>query len=326
MTRSPVCTSWARPSASRTSAPCRPSPHLGLADAVEFTGSVTDEELIAYYQGCDAFVCLSSHEGFCYRSSKPCPTIYRSSPGSAPRPRRPYEGRHGPSRQEAGPRSGAAIDRVVRDDRLRQALSDGATERLASYSLHQTSDVFIRAVEAGGRDAANPNRPRTGATSGRFELCRSCTHRDGDRRAPSPGVGGPVDLPRHDLETMFLVFGPEGPRRNVRMHQPLTVATALRLLFPTTPPDELTALAARWEARRRCGARRTSGSCSAPWTTTGLRHRSRCTSAARTSSSSRDWITLALDRHDLPSVDRSSMGSAMTHGLPMSPPTTVGRG
>ena len=38
---------------------------LGLADAVEFAGSVSHEELIAYYDECDVFLCLSNHEGFC---------------------------------------------------------------------------------------------------------------------------------------------------------------------------------------------------------------------------------------------------------------------
>ena len=33
--------------------------------SVEFAGSVTHEELIAYYDAADAFVCLSNHEGFC---------------------------------------------------------------------------------------------------------------------------------------------------------------------------------------------------------------------------------------------------------------------
>ena len=38
---------------------------LGLADAVELAGSVSHEELIAYYERCDVFLCLSNHEGFC---------------------------------------------------------------------------------------------------------------------------------------------------------------------------------------------------------------------------------------------------------------------
>ena len=38
---------------------------LGLADAVEFTGSVSDGELAAHYRAADVFVCVSEHEGFC---------------------------------------------------------------------------------------------------------------------------------------------------------------------------------------------------------------------------------------------------------------------
>ena len=38
---------------------------LGLADVVEFPGSVPVGTLAAYYETADAFVCLSNHEGFC---------------------------------------------------------------------------------------------------------------------------------------------------------------------------------------------------------------------------------------------------------------------
>ena len=38
---------------------------LGLADAVEFPGSVPVGTLAAYYATADVFVCLSDHEGFC---------------------------------------------------------------------------------------------------------------------------------------------------------------------------------------------------------------------------------------------------------------------
>lgn len=38
---------------------------LGLGDAVDFPGSVTDEELAVAYASADVFVCLSDHEGFC---------------------------------------------------------------------------------------------------------------------------------------------------------------------------------------------------------------------------------------------------------------------
>lgn len=38
---------------------------LGLRDAVDMPGSVSTNELVAYYDLSDVFVCLSDHEGFC---------------------------------------------------------------------------------------------------------------------------------------------------------------------------------------------------------------------------------------------------------------------
>lgn len=38
---------------------------LRLKEAVEFVGSVADSELRAFYEGCDAYLCMSEHEGFC---------------------------------------------------------------------------------------------------------------------------------------------------------------------------------------------------------------------------------------------------------------------
>lgn len=37
----------------------------GLDDAVTFTGAVADEELRSFYEGADAYLCMSEHEGFC---------------------------------------------------------------------------------------------------------------------------------------------------------------------------------------------------------------------------------------------------------------------
>jgi L-malate glycosyltransferase len=38
---------------------------LGLPPHVHFTGQVSDEELVAYYDAADLFLCASEHEGFC---------------------------------------------------------------------------------------------------------------------------------------------------------------------------------------------------------------------------------------------------------------------
>jgi glycosyltransferase involved in cell wall biosynthesis len=121
---------------------------LGLADAVEFAGSVSHEELIAYYANADAFVCLSNHEGFCvplleamfhrvpivsYRFTAVPETVATA-------------GLVLPDKQPA--RVAAAIDRVVRDADLRAALAVAAGERVASFALPRVRDEFASALEA----------------------------------------------------------------------------------------------------------------------------------------------------------------------------------
>jgi L-malate glycosyltransferase len=38
---------------------------LRLKDAVEFVGSVSDDELKGFFEGSDVYICMSEHEGFC---------------------------------------------------------------------------------------------------------------------------------------------------------------------------------------------------------------------------------------------------------------------
>jgi glycosyltransferase involved in cell wall biosynthesis len=121
---------------------------LGLADAVEFAGSVSHEELIAYYGAADAFVCLSNHEGFCvplleamyhrvpivsYRFTAVPETVATAGLVLA-------------DKQPA--RVAAAIARVVDDRALRDALAVAAAERVAAFALPRVGDEFISALEA----------------------------------------------------------------------------------------------------------------------------------------------------------------------------------
>jgi glycosyltransferase involved in cell wall biosynthesis len=120
---------------------------LGLADAVEFAGSVTHEELIAYYANADAFVCLSNHEGFCvplleamfhrvpivsYRFTAVPETVATA-------------GLVLPDKQPV--RVAAAVDRVVHDPQLRATLAAAAAERVASFALPRVRDEFASALE-----------------------------------------------------------------------------------------------------------------------------------------------------------------------------------
>lgn len=38
---------------------------LGIGSAIEFTGCLSDEGVRAMYEACDAYICMSEHEGFC---------------------------------------------------------------------------------------------------------------------------------------------------------------------------------------------------------------------------------------------------------------------
>jgi glycosyltransferase involved in cell wall biosynthesis len=38
---------------------------LSVYDFINFTGPLTDEEILALYQNCSAYLCMSAHEGFC---------------------------------------------------------------------------------------------------------------------------------------------------------------------------------------------------------------------------------------------------------------------
>ena len=121
---------------------------LGLLDAVEIAGSVTHEELIAYYAGADAFVCLSNHEGFCVPLLE---AMYHRLPIVAHTTTAVPETVQGaglilPNKEPA--RVAAAINRVVTDATLRSALARAASERVETFALPRVRDGFASALEA----------------------------------------------------------------------------------------------------------------------------------------------------------------------------------
>ncbi len=121
---------------------------LGLGHAVEIAGSVSHEELIAYYGAADAFVCLSNHEGFCVPLIE---AMYHRLPIVAYTNTAVPETVRGAGlvlpNKEPG-RVAAAVDRVVRDRVLRATLAEAATERVAAFALPRVRDGFASAIEA----------------------------------------------------------------------------------------------------------------------------------------------------------------------------------
>lgn len=121
---------------------------LGLGHAVDFAGSVSHEELIAYYGAADAFVCLSNHEGFCVPLLE---AMYHRLPIVAYDNTAVPETVHGaglvlPNKEAV--RVAAALDRVVHDASLRATLAEAATERVAEFALPRVRDGFASAIEA----------------------------------------------------------------------------------------------------------------------------------------------------------------------------------
>ncbi|MGD0311500.1 MAG: glycosyltransferase family 4 protein [Acidimicrobiales bacterium] len=120
---------------------------LDLAGAVDIAGSVTHEELIAYYAASDVFVCLSNHEGFCVPLLE---SMYHRLPivafanTAVPETVR-SAGLVLPDKQPV--RVAAAIDRVVSDPELRSVLALAASERVATFELTRVQAGFVSAIE-----------------------------------------------------------------------------------------------------------------------------------------------------------------------------------
>lgn len=120
---------------------------LGLADAVDFAGSVSHGELIAYYQAADVFLCLSDHEGFCVPVLE---AMHHGLPVVAHDNTAVPETLGGaglvlPDKEPA--RVAAAVDRVVRDEQLRRTLAEAAAARVSTFALPRAREVFAAALE-----------------------------------------------------------------------------------------------------------------------------------------------------------------------------------
>ena len=125
---------------------------IGLGDAVNIAGSVSVEELAAYYAAADVFVCCSDHEGFCVPVIE---AMHRGVPVVAYATAALPETVRGAGVlvPEKDPNLvAAAVRTVVVDPALRAALVATAHERAASFSLDVARQTFRdelgRALEA----------------------------------------------------------------------------------------------------------------------------------------------------------------------------------
>jgi glycosyltransferase involved in cell wall biosynthesis len=119
---------------------------LDLTEAVSVVGSVSPEELEAYYRAADVFVCASDHEGFCVpiveAMAHDLPVV---AYGAAAVPE--TVGDAGLLLASKDPLEfAAAVHRVMDDERLRQVFSRAAVGRVASFSLDRSRARFVELV------------------------------------------------------------------------------------------------------------------------------------------------------------------------------------
>ena len=121
---------------------------LQLDDAVELIGGVSDGELAAHYRTADVFTCLSEHEGFCVPLLE---AMHHRLPIVA------YAAAAVPETLGAGglclpgkaPATvAAAVQRVVADRALRDAMAAAGTRRLADFDLDVTRRTWRAALES----------------------------------------------------------------------------------------------------------------------------------------------------------------------------------
>lgn len=119
---------------------------LGL-DSVFFTGHVSDRQKASYYKLADIFLCLSEHEGFCVplleaMHHKVPVVAYDSSAVTE------TLGGAGLLLKSKEPALVAeAIDRVIQDKKLREALIENGTERLKDFAEDKIRANLLQEIE-----------------------------------------------------------------------------------------------------------------------------------------------------------------------------------
>ncbi|MGQ0823997.1 MAG: glycosyltransferase [Actinomycetota bacterium] len=119
---------------------------LGLTDAVELTGSVSDAALAAYYRNADVMVVCSEHEGFCVPLLEAMhygvPVVAHAAAAV------PETLQHGglllPTKNPCT--VAAAVDRVLTDAPLRAQLIAAGRDRLAAFDLARSRAALLDAI------------------------------------------------------------------------------------------------------------------------------------------------------------------------------------
>jgi len=120
---------------------------LGLEDAVVMPGHVSFEEIVASYRAADVFVCMSEHEGFCVPLVE---AMYFGVPVVACASSAVPEtlGKGGLLLRKKDPElTAAAVNKVLTDGELRDALVQAGKERLKDFSYETVKEQFLNCLE-----------------------------------------------------------------------------------------------------------------------------------------------------------------------------------
>ena len=136
-----------------------------LSSAVRFTGSVSLEELVAYYRGGTALLTLSDHEGFCAPLVEAMHfglPIVAHNAGAIPE----TLGAAGILLDEKSPELVAeALERVVNDRELRDDLVASGKDRLAEFSHERVGRRLREALAVAGWTLEPPKHRRLAVVS-----------------------------------------------------------------------------------------------------------------------------------------------------------------
>ncbi|WP_424357763.1 glycosyltransferase [Methanocella sp. MCL-LM] len=120
---------------------------LGLTDKVHFTGSVSNEDMTAYYRSASIFLCMSEHEGFCVPLLEAMyfnvPILAYNSSGV------PFT--LGGSGILVNRKDHAAIaemvDQIISDDQLRRMIIERQTDRLGNFSIDKVGKQILDIID-----------------------------------------------------------------------------------------------------------------------------------------------------------------------------------
>ena len=120
---------------------------LGIEDKVVFTGHVKFDEILAYYRMADIFVCMSEHEGFCVPLVE---AMYFGIPIVARRTSAISGtlGKGGLLLNDNSPEmAAAAIDRVLKDEALRDFLAEQQEKRLDELKYESVKQQVLACID-----------------------------------------------------------------------------------------------------------------------------------------------------------------------------------